>query len=116
MIRLPSRKLREATSMMVGEADYIAGVKRDLAVSKAVSDGMDGVFGAAVYNALEELERSCYASMANTSPYRVFKQVRIRAELTVAQYIKSRLNNYVTNAETLMQNMAVLNGEQDNDY
>jgi len=111
-MRLPSSKLKRNMQAALGEGNYLAGLQRDLDLSNSVRDGMGTLFGAAIYGALEELERACYSGMASTSPWRVFKQVKYRAELHVAQYIKSRLSNYVTNADMLLQNIEMLKGEQ----
>ena len=68
-------------------------------------------FGVLLLRTLEELERACYASLTTVSPYRVFAQVQIRAELKTVQYIKARLESYIQNAEALLQNARELEDE-----
>ena len=104
-MRPPSRSLKKTMSKMVGERDYLSGVGKDLELGEVVKGGMDSQFGALLYKTLEEIERANYAELVGTSPYRVFRQVQIRAELRVAQYIKSRLESYVVNSDALIENL-----------
>lgn len=111
-MRAPSVKLKHHMSKMVGERDFLGGYRKDLKLGEIVKDGMASPFGALLYKTLEELERANYAELVSTSPFRIFKQLQIRAELSVAQYIKSRLEAYTTNSEALMQNLEEIeNGE-----
>lgn len=110
-MRLPSRKFRLEMKRAAGESDFLAGIQHDIELADAIRDGMQTKFGAAIFNAYEQIERACYAEMANTSPFNVMKQLKIRAELTTVLYVKAQLEGYIVNADTLLQNLNELNGE-----
>jgi len=112
-MRPPSRTLKRFIARATGEMDFLSGIEKDLDLAKKVSEGMDTVFGAALFNALEDLERSAFAGMADTSPWRVLKQIQFRSELRTSRYIKAKLQQYVVNAEALMQNIKMLNEVED---
>ena len=114
-MRKPSVKFRRELKRAMGEQDFLAGIQRDTELADEVRLMLDSKGGAAMFSAFEEIERACYAGMAATSPLRVFKQIQLRAELMTVQYVKSQLNNYITNAEALIQNINELHGEPD-DY
>jgi len=112
MMSPPSRILKKNMNRMVGESDYLHGVGKDIELGEIVKGGMDSQFGALLYKTLEEIERANYAELVNTSPYRVFRQVQIRAELRVAQYIKAKLESYVVNSDALIENLKELDDEE----
>lgn len=114
-MRLPSRKFRRAMHEALGEQDYLSGVQRDLELSEAVKQGMESKFGAAMFMAFEQIERACYAGMASTSPFRIFKQLQLRAELMVVQYVKAQLESYVVNADALIANLNEIQGIESDD-
>lgn len=107
---LPSRALRKATKEMIGDADYLTGVKSNLQVAQNVKVGMDSHFGAALIAALDNLERAAYCKMANTSPWRWRLLAKTQTELKTAQYIKAILISYVTSIETLEEQIEDLHG------
>jgi len=110
-MRRPSRTLSTHLSKMVGEADYLAGVKKDMALGELVTQGMDSQFGALLYKTLEELERANYQEIVSVSPWNIRKHLQIRSELKTVQYIKSRLESYVVNAEALLKSLEELADE-----
>jgi hypothetical protein len=110
---LPSRALRKVGKEMVGDADYLTGVQKNLKIANNVRDGMDSHFGAAVIAALENLERAAYATMANTNPYfRKGKIAQAQAELKTAKYLKAILISYVSNIDTLEEQIQELYGNE----
>lgn len=114
-MRKPSLKFRREIKRAMGEADYLAGIERDMELADEIRRMMDSKGGAALYDAFEGIERACYAGITTTSPLRIFKQMQLRAELMVAQYVKAQLDNYILNAETLVQNLNELHGEENYD-
>lgn len=110
---LPSRSLRKAAAQIIGERSYLAGVEKDLELAKEVSQFLESRAGAVLYSALEDLERSAYAGMTSTSPFRIFKQIEYRKELDVAQYLKGKMNAVVLNGEVLENNLESIYGEPD---
>ncbi|NOR56986.1 MAG: hypothetical protein GQ474_00505 [Sulfurimonas sp.] len=107
-MRSPSKKLRNGMDRMVGERDYLAGIRKDVKLGEIVSEGMNSKFGALLYKTFEELERANYAEIVEVDPEDIPKHRQIRAELSTIQYIKARLESYVTNSEALIQNLEEL--------
>ena len=103
-----SRQVRDVSAELVGDRVFLSGIRKDLEMAKAVEHGMETVFGAAVLQALEEMERNGYAKMREVSPMRVFTQMEARAEIAVAQYVKSRLLSRLVNIEALENNLKEL--------
>ncbi|MCK5613896.1 hypothetical protein KAR91_69180 [Candidatus Pacearchaeota archaeon] len=110
-MRKPSVKFKREMKRAMGEADFMGGIQRDIELAEAVRQGMESRFGAAMFNAFEEIERASYSGLATTSPFNFPKQFQLRAELATVQWVKSRLESYIVNAETLIQNMNELNGD-----
>lgn len=113
-MRLPSTSLRSNMREAVGESDFFTGLKKDQQLAQSVKEGMATPFGAALYSALEAVERSAYMEMEKVSPVRIFKQFQLRAELRTARYIKNVLDSYVINAEALARNIEELQGQEEN--
>lgn len=103
-MRAPSRQLRKVLDTIEKDGFGIAAEK-GIEIGQEIARGMESVFGAALYMALEDLERAAYIGMANTSAWNIMKQIQYRSELRTAQYIKNRLDAYVKNAEGLMENI-----------
>ena len=103
-MRAPSRQLRKILDDIDNDSFGIAAEK-GIEIGQEIARGMESPFGAALYMALEDLERAAYAGMANTPAWSIFKQIQYRSELRTAQYIKNRLEAYVKNAEGLMENI-----------
>jgi len=107
-MRHPSTVIKKHFDVMLGEDRYYTGERKNIELGREIERGMNSPFGAALYKALEELERSNYALLMETPPWRIFRQIQIRAELKTAQYIKARLETYVVNAEALLANLQEL--------
>jgi len=112
----PSRNFRKNIKQAVGESDFILGVKHDLALAESVKEGMESKFGAALYTALEAIERRCFNDMGVVSPFRVLRQVELRAELYVVRYIKNTIDTYVISAEALARNMKELERQGEDEW
>lgn len=110
-----SRNIRKMTAELTGEADWLARADRDVEKSRQVAEGMSTPFGAALYAALEDLERTAYLGMANTNPLNIFKQIEYRVELRTAQYIKGKIESHVVNLEALEHNLKEMYGEVEDD-
>ena len=110
-----SRSVRQLGKDLTGEADWLSRADQEVEKSRQVAAGMETPFGAALYSALEDLERSAYLNMANTSPLSLFKQMEYRCELRIAQYIKGRIESHVVNLEALEHNLKEMYGDVDND-
>jgi len=112
-MRKPSIKFRREMTKAAGEGDFLGGIQRDLELANEVRQMMESRGGAALFNSFEEIERACYSGMASTSPFRVLKQLQLRAELMTVQYIKAQMSNYITNARTLQTYIDELHGERE---
>jgi len=109
----PSRQLKKFAGQMAGEIDYDESQYKQVEIAQEIKRGTESVFGTALYMAIEDLERSAYLNMANTSPLRLFKQIELRKELGVVQYIKAKLDSYITNGNAIEENMKLLMGVYD---
>jgi len=112
-MRAPSQTIKHHLRKAVGESSLLGGLHKNLEKMQAVKEGMDTPFGAALYTALEDLERASYAEMGKTNPINIFKHYQIRAELRTCQYIKQVLDSYVVNHEVLLRNIEELKGDED---
>ena len=112
-MRKPSIKFQRAMKQAVGERDFMAGIERDMELANDVRQMLESKGGAALFNAFEEIERGCYAELTNTSPFRVHKQVQIRAELMTVQFIKAKMSTYISNAKTLQTYIDEINGQEE---
>jgi len=110
-MRAPSQTIKHHLRKAVGEGDLLGQLHKDLEKMESVRQGMDTPFGAALYTALEDLERASYADMGKINPINIFRHYQIRAELRTAQYIKAKLDSYVINHEVLLQNIEELKGD-----
>ncbi len=109
----PSRQLKKFVKTFADESSFMDGQERQLEVANEIKKGVESVFGTALYMAIEELERAAYLNMAKTSPLRVFRQMEVRKELGIVQYIKARLDSYITNGEAIEENMKLILGVDD---
>jgi len=107
----PSRAIKKLTARVVGEADYMSGVKKNLEVAKEMEAFFESKAGAVMYSAMEDLERSAFNGMASTSPWRIFKQMEYRKELGIVRYIKAKMDSCVANGEALEKNLELQYGE-----
>lgn len=106
-----SRQMKNAMTRAVGDSDFFRGIQKNIELSQAVEQGMSTMFGAAVFQALEEIETAAYSKMASTSPWRIHTQIVARAEMSAAQYIKARISSRITNSEALIANLEELGQE-----
>jgi hypothetical protein len=96
---------RKQVASLVGDQLFLAGVKRDIDRGIAVKQGLEGKFGALLMVTIENIERELYLKVIDKPAWRIFDQIRWRAELSAIQYLKARLLAYVENGETLYQEM-----------
>lgn len=111
----PSSALKRLKNTIIGDKDYIGGLQKNIDVANSIKLGMGTPFGAALYMAIEDLERDAYSNMANTSPLRIFRHYEIRNELRIVHYLKSTLDAYVINGEALEEQMRVIIEGEDYD-
>lgn len=112
-MQLPSRNLRRFASKITGEKDFFAGVEKQLEISDEIKRVMEGKFGAVLYAAIEDMERTAFLGLANTSPLRIWKQLEYRKELRMAQYLKARIESHISNHEALSKNLETIYGGDD---
>jgi len=110
-MRPPSLVYKKNIATLVGDKAYLAGVRKDIAKGNAVKQGMEGVFGALLMTTIENLERELYMKSINTAAWRIMQQIRIRAELSAVQFLKTSLLSHVENAEALFKEMQRLEEE-----
>lgn len=106
-----SRQVKSAMTRAIGDSNFLMGIQKDIDLAQAIEQGMSTMFGAAIFQALEEIETAAYTKMANTSPWRIHVQMAARAEMRVAQYIKARISSRITNSEALIANLEELGQE-----
>jgi len=113
MARKPSKGFQDSFDRVFEQVDEDKGTAEMIALGRSIKEGLATPFGAALYQAIEDVERSAYAAMTSTSPWRIDKQQEYRAELRTVLYLKAKLDSYVTNADALASNIQNLNGTWD---
>jgi len=109
MATKPSRGFRKSFDRVFEQEDEDQGTADTIALGQSIKEGLQTPFGAALYQAIEDVERSAYAAILTTSAWRVDKQQEYRAELRAVLYLKARLDSYITNADALASNIQNLN-------
>ena len=102
-MRPPSRIYRKQVAALTGDSMFMAGVRKDIKKGQVVRDGMASDFGTILMLTIEAIERDLYFKVIEMAAWRVFEQIRCRAELSAIQFLKSRLLAYVDNSEALFE-------------
>ena len=110
MSHKPSAALRKAFNGTVGDHEYAGHLEKDFKVANAIKEVAQTHFGAAVYAALENIERGAYSTLAKTSPWRKDKIRQAQCELRTAQYIKAYVESFVDNADVFAQQLSEIYG------
>lgn len=103
--RPPSHIYRKQIAGLVGDQMFMSGMRRDIEKGNAVRAGMEGKFGVLLMQTIENIERELYFKVIDLPAWRIFEQIRVRAELSAIQFLKARLLAYVANSDALFEEM-----------
>jgi len=109
-MRPPSLIYKKNVASLVGDRMFLAGVKRDIDKGNMVKQGMEGSFGAMLMTMIENIERELYLKSIEMPAWRLFEQIRVRAELSAVQHLKGSILAKVDNGDALFKEMERLEG------
>jgi len=102
--------MQKALHKPIVDENYVDGLKRSYDLSRELKAGLETPLGAAIYAALENIERASYNTLATTSPWRKAKLIKAQSELRTAQYIKAFLEHYIKNEEVFAEQLGEIYG------
>ena len=115
MSQPPSRALKSALTNVLGEKESFTALFRAKEAYAPVAVWVESPAGAAILDALDDIERAAMSRLVDTPAIMIFKAMRDKSEIYIARYIRTRLMFYVQNHEMLQREIAKLRGMEDED-
>lgn len=108
----PKRSLRRYLATAMGERSYILRVEKRKERLESLVECMESPFGAALIEALEDIESAAYGTLATTPVWNWPKLVQAKAEIKIAKYIKAKLMVYVSDLDSINKQLELFNAEE----